>query len=405
MIKRKMITDSILSIIAAAIPILVLQLVILPIIASRLGDIQYGLAVTLISMASLLSLPFGNVLNNIRLLLDGEYQENKISGDFNILLLVGMVTNAIMIIIGTIYYEGGVFFFSILLIVVFSGFNLMREYLIVSFRIKIDYKSILINNVFLGSGYFLGLLLFLYTGYWQFVYLVGAGFSLLYINKKSDLIREPFRKTKFFGKTSYKSGILFISSFIKSILTYADKMLLFPLLGPVAVSVYYAATLMGKMISMTIMPISSVMLSYLAKMEKMKIKIFIQIIVAVTAVGSVGYVVILLISTPILHLLYPNWAEESLKLIHITTATAIVGMISAVIHPIILRFNHINWQLIINGINLVIYVASVFIFYNLYELVGFCLGMLVASVIKLSLMVFVFLLGYHNRQVKARPVE
>ena len=392
--KRKIIIDSILSILASAIPIVVLQLIVLPIVGLRLGDTEYGTAVTLISMATLFSLPFGNVLNNIRLLMDVEYRDNNISGDFNILVFSSIVINAIIMIIGTIYYENGFSLISILLVVIFSGLNILREYLIVTFRIIINYKSILINNIILGIGYLFGLLVFSYLGYWQLIYVFGASFSLAYINKKSNLLKEGFVKTKLFKKTTYKSLVLFISIFMKSLLNYADKLLLFPLLGPTAVSVYYSATLMGKIISMAITPISGVMLSYLAKMSRFKMKDFILMVSLVSIVGFLGYFIILIVSEPILNLLYPHWADESLSLIHITTATAIVGVIISVIHPVILRFNHINWQLFINFINLVVYVVCVMIFYNLYGLIGFCMGMLIASLIKLLIMIFVFAYNY-----------
>ncbi|TCK93143.1 hypothetical protein EDC19_1322 [Natranaerovirga hydrolytica] len=392
--KRKIIIDSILSIIASAIPIIVLQLIVLPIVGLKLGDTEYGIAVTLISMATLFSLPFGNVLNNIRLLMDVEYKDKNISGDFNILVFSSIVINAIIMVIGTIYYENSFSLISILLVVIFSGLNILREYLIVTFRIIINYKSILINNIILGIGYLFGLLVFSYLGYWQLIYVFGASFSLAYINKKSNLLKEGFVKTKLFKKTTYKSLILFISIFMKSLLNYADKLILFPLLGPSAVSVYYSATLMGKIISMAITPISGVMLSYLAKMSRFKMKDFILMVSLVSIVGFLGYFIILIVSEPILNLLYPHWADESLSLIHITTATAIVGVITSVIHPVILRFNHINWQLFINFINLVIYVVCVMIFYNLYGLIGFCLGMLIASLIKLLIMIFVFVYNY-----------
>lgn len=398
--KKKVIFDSILSIISSAIPIVVLQLFILPIIANRLGNEQYGLAVTLISLATLFSLPLGNVLNNIRLLLNEKYKEHHVEGDFNLILLSSIVFNMIVMVIGTVYYEPEFSITSIVLVVLFSSLNLIREYLIVTFRIVLNYKSILINNLFLGAGYLFGLLIFFVFEYWQLVYLFGALFSLIYITRYSDLLQESYKTTLFFKETLYETIILFISVFLKSMMTYADKLLLFPLVGASAVSIYYSANLMGKIISMAITPISSVMLSYLAKMKIMKTKSFNLILLFTSILGVIGYVIILFISQPILEILYPAWANESLKLIPVTTATVIVGVISSVIHPIILRFNHINWQLWINLLNLVIYVVCAFIFYNYFGLLGFCVGMLIANVIKLLIMIFAFFQNYSSKNKK-----
>lgn len=269
-----------------------------------------------------------------------------------------------------------------------------------TFRIVLNYKSILINNLFLGAGYLFGLLIFFVFEYWQLVYLFGALFSLIYITRYSDLLQESYKTTLFFKETLYETIILFISVFLKSMMTYADKLLLFPLVGASAVSIYYSANLMGKIISMAITPISSVMLSYLAKMKIMKTKSFNLILLFTSILGVIGYVIILFISQPILEILYPAWANESLKLIPVTTATVIVGVISSVIHPIILRFNHINWQLWINLLNLVIYVVCAFIFYNYFGLLGFCVGMLIANVIKLLIMIFAFFQNYSSKNKK-----
>ncbi|QSS99779.1 hypothetical protein IMZ31_17210 [Pontibacillus sp. ALD_SL1] len=390
---KKILSDSILNIIAAAVPILLLQLIILPVVGGRLGEEEYGIAITVISMATLFSLPFGNVLNNIRLLMNQEYKKNDAVGDFKILLTISILLNTTIMIIGTIYFEKGFSFISVLLVILFSGLNLLREYLIVSFRITINYKAILVNNIVLSFGYLIGVLFFYFIGFWQLIYVFGASFSLIYIIRNSNLITEPFAITGLFKKTTYKSVVLFLSVLMKTILMYADKLLIFPLLGPAAVSVYYSATLMGKIISMAITPISGVILSYLTKVEKVNNKNFLIIMLLTVIMSIVGYGIIIFISEPILNLLYPKWAQSSLDLIYITTATAIMGVISSIIHPFLLTFQHINWQLFINAINLIVYIICIMVFYNLYDLIGFCIGMLIASVIKILIMLAVYFMN------------
>lgn len=400
--KKKFVLDSLLNIIATAIPLLILQLVTLPIVGAVLGGDQYGLVITLISLFTLLTLPFGNVLNNIRLLSDNEYKQKKVTGDFNVLLAGSVLISSFMVILGTVYYEDTISLASIILMVTIACFNLIREYLLVSFRLKLNYKGILINNIILGIGYLTGTLVFYLTGYWQLIFIFGSGLSLFYIIRNSNLLNETFKLTNLFKKTTYKSFVLFLSSFLKTIITYTDKLLLFPLLGPAAVSIYYTATIIGKIISMMITPINGVMLSYLTSMEKMKFKNFMYIMVTIGFVGVIGYFATILISHPLLYFLYPNWAAESMELIYITTASAIIGVMSSVIQPVILRFNNINWQLLISGTNVVVYIISVFTFYNLYGLIGFCIGILVANVFKLVLMISIFI--FNNRQDSAKDL-
>lgn len=384
---------------------MILQLVILPVIGTRVGDVEYGLIITLVSLSTLLSQPFGNVLNNIRLLTHKEYEDHGVSGDFNILLAGAILINACMMVIGTIYYAGSDSFLNVGMMIILSCLTLTREYVIVTFRITLNYKAILMNNIILGIGYLAGMLVFWLTGYWQSIYIIGSALSLIYVMRHSSLLKEKLTRTPFFKQTTYKSIILFISVFMKTILNYGDKLLLFPLLGPATVSVYYSATVLGKIISMAITPVSSVMLSYLAKMEKMKMKQFLSVLSITFVVGVIGYFVTFWISGPVLQWLYPKWAEESLRLIPITTATAIMEVMCGVIHPIVLRFNHMNWQIVISGTNVIIYLTGVLILYHFYGLVGFSIGILAAGLFKLLLMISIFVSNDLKKEQSKRSAD
>ena len=391
MSKKNFLIDTILNITATAIPILILQLITLPLVGKKLGGEEYGLVVTLVSLFTVLSFPFGNVLNNIRLLYNQNYEQENLLGDFNILLVRNIIISCIMVILGTIYFEGTFNFLSIGLMILISGINLLREYLIVSFRLILNYKGILINNLLLGWGYILGTFIFYYTSNWQIIYVAAYGTSLIYIIKNTSLIKEPFIKTKLYKKTMSSSWILLLSSFLKNLLIYADKLILFPLLGPKAVSIYYTATIIGKVISMVISPINSVILSYITRMDKFGLKKFFQLLFSLCIIGIFGYVLSILVGPSILRNLYPNWAEESIVLLYITSATAVVGLISTIIHPFILRFTEIKFQLIINGTYIVTYAICALIFFNLFGLLGFSIGIFIASVINLLIMILVFI--------------
>lgn len=391
MARKKFIYDSILNILATGFPLAILQFISLPFVATILGEEQYGNVVTLISLFTILSLPFGNVLNNIRLLTNDKYNKNGISGDFNILLLVSTLLSTILMIIATNYYYETFSMINMLLMIIISSLSVLKEYLIVTFRLILDFKGILINNILLAGGYLIGTVIFYITNYWESIYIIGLGLSLIYIIKNTKLHKEPLKVTPLFKSTTYKSVILFFSGFLKTALSHADKLLLFPLVGPQAVSIYYAASIFGKVFSIIITPINSVMLSYLSKMNKFKTSRFLYIVGALFVIGVLGYIVIIIISHPLITFLYPSWAEESLELIYITTATAIVSVISSVLNPFILKFNSINWQILIAGVNLSLYISFAIMFYNLYGLFGFCLGILFANIVKLILMLSIFI--------------
>lgn len=387
--KKKVLYDSVLNIIAVMIPIFVLQIIILPLVAKTLGESQYGSAITIISFSTLFSLPLGNVLNNLRLLFNDQYTEEKIEGDFNLILFCSILINSLIMIVGSIYFKESTA--STLLTVVFSMTNILKEYLIVSFRIRLNYRQIVLNNIYLASGYIFGLLMFMITDYWQMVYLFGNSFSLVYILKHSDLLKENLKKTKLFKDTFYNYIVLFASVFLKNFMTYGDKIFLHPLIGPEAVAIYYSATLISKVISMFISPITSVLLSHLTKINELTTKSFIKIIFIILPMGSIGYFIILIISNPLLKILYPQWITESLRLIPITGATAIIALCTSILHPFILRFKSINWQILINFITVFSYIIFSYLLYLEFGLIGFCIGVLISNAIRLLLMISIFM--------------
>lgn len=400
--KKKIIGDAFLNIVATTLPIILLQLIIFPVLANKLGNAQYGLFVTFVSLFTVVSHPFGDALNHVRLLENSNYERRNIKGDFNLLVIASLIINSIIMFFGVNYYEKNITFISIVLIIVISCLNLLRVYLIVAFRITLKYRDIFINNLFIVAGYVVGFICFFVTDYWQFIYILGYLFSIIHVKRNSNIMREKLIITPYFKLTTYKSFVLYISGLLKSSLAYADRLLLFPLLGPKAVSVYYSATIIGKIITMGVGPVSSVILSYLTKIEEIKRKSFYYLLAITSILGVAGYFICILISYPMLEILYPNWAEESMSLIYITTASSIFGVMSVVIHPLILRFKSINWQMVIGGINFIVYIISALLFYKLYGLIGFCIGILIANIVKFLLMIFVFLSNKNSKDNKFR---
>ncbi|ALC86485.1 hypothetical protein AM499_12105 [Bacillus sp. FJAT-22090] len=394
--KKKFLYDSIINLFSSAMPLLILQLVSLPTIAKKLSSSDYGLIVTIISLFTIISFPLGNVLNNVRLLMEREYKKRNIIGDFNILLLVSTLISLIVITATTLIIDKKITIINFILLIMITILNLLKEYYIVSFRLNLNYKGIFINNILLSIGYLVGTYIFYISGYWQVIFLMGLFFSTIYIFKNSDLPKEKYRRTTLFKKVTLKSITLYISSFLKISTTYLDKILLFPLLGSAAVSVYYTADILGKIITMMINPINTVILSYLVKIEKINLKKFISMFCVSFVVGSVGYIITIVISPAVLKFLYPEWASEALNLIYITTASAVINVFNSVLNPFNLRFNNIKWQIIINAINLGVYIGAAYYFFLDYGLIGFSFGILIANIFKFVMQFMLFTLSYYH---------
>lgn len=85
--KRQVAFDMLLNVVATALPLVVLQVIVLPLMAYNMEGEEYGLVVTILSAFSVIPGVLGNTLNNIRLIYDKKYKDCSLSGDFNPMVL------------------------------------------------------------------------------------------------------------------------------------------------------------------------------------------------------------------------------------------------------------------------------------------------------------------------------
>ena len=389
--KKKIVFDLVLNMIATAVPIAILQLVIYPLISQDVTVEGYGMMVTVISLLTVISNTLGNTLNNIRLLNDGKYKKKRIVGDFNQLLLRESIISLIIVGSFSIVLFRQISLIEFLLIEVIGMLMVFHSYFIVDFRLKLDYNAIVWNNVQLALGYFVGYLTFFLTGIWELVYLFGYGFSLIYIFRKTKLWREPLLKTIYWHEILKDTFLLLISGVLGSLLNYSDKIIIYPMIGAEAVTIYYIATLLGKLVSMVIGPINSVMLSYIVKLKQISNKILTLILCSAVMIAVVGYIICLTFGDVVLKYIYPQHFSEVVKYMPITSATAMIMMLISVLYPFVLKFCKMKWQVIIDATSLICYVCLGVAFYQFYGLYGFCIGVLAAFLIKFFIMFIIFI--------------
>lgn len=388
--KKKIVFDVGLNIVAKAIPTIVLQLLILPALAEHMSDERYGLLVTILALLNVLPSAMGNVLNNIRLLYDDKYKQEQREGDFNVILLVMAGINLIVVALFTFYYEKTVTPLSLLMVLAVSVVWLLKEYFIVAFRLRIDYLAILINNILQVLGYGCGYLIFLWLGQWQWIYLTGYIVSLIYIFLRCRLWKEPLKITPLFKNTSIQVLMLLVATLLGRVITYADKMLIYPLLGGAVVSVYYAATVFGKVVSLVITPINAVALTYLSKLQKKADNLFRITLLVGSLVCLIGYFLGVWISRPVLSILYPQFVDEAMNYIWLTTGATVLMVLISIINPFILKFFDMKWQIAISGGTVVVYVAICMTLLHFWGLYGFCVGTVLTNALKLLCMLLIY---------------
>lgn len=391
--KKKIAFDMLLNIVATAIPTLVLQLLILPALAHNMNDDSYGLIVTILALMNIVPATMGIALNNMRLIMD---RDQDYCEDYNVILLIMAAINLILVTAASIYYDRRISFIRLFLTLLLSLLWLLREYYIVDFRLKINYEYIFISNVLLTLGYGIGFIVFRLTNQWQYICIVGQLACLLFIISKSKLWMEPLTISSRFHNINFQTCLLIASSFLARITTYADKLLIFPILGGATVSVYHSATLLGKVVSMAITPISSVALTYLSKTKSKNDSTFKTAFSISTVVCVIMFFICVGISRPILRVLYPQFVDAAMNYIFITTGTMVLTVLTTVINPFILKYYDMKWQVRINGVYAVSYLFIVLLLLQLYGLYGFCVGALLAAAGKLIFTVMI----YYRKQEK-----
>ncbi len=389
--KKTFIVNVLQNAVATAIPLIALQLFVLPKISEQMSPSAYGLMLTLVSVISLVTTCSGASLNDVRLLMNLDYEEKGFAGDFNILISILTVLGATVVGIFTAIYSDGAGAKEIAGMVIIGVLAVLYQYYLVGFRLALSYGKIAINSVIQTAGYLIGYWLFRRTNHWQWVYIMGYGLSDAYILLSTKLIHEPWKRTPLFTVTSAKEAVLLVSSLLNASISYIDRLLLYPILGGEAVTVYYVATLFGKMVCVAVNPVTGVMLSFFSKMKRLKMDTMTKLLLASAAVGAAAYAGCILVSRPILAYLYPQVVDAAMHIIYIATLTCVVDMVASVVSPVVLRFCNTNWQLAIGAFNVASYLAISLTMLSLFGLPGFCLGVLIASLLKLLLMVLVYI--------------
>ena len=253
---------------AYALPVFFQQFIVYPLMANKLGEEANGQFLALIALNYFTINITISVLVNVRLLRNRKYEEEKYKGDFNLLLLFMAVIDTFIIIGGTIFY-GQRNLQDLLLSVVLLLLFVYHDYVVVQYRIELRFRDILINNLILCVGYILGLII-LYTSFrcWQIVFIVPYLMTMIYDMTHTNYIKEPLKKTPLINDTVKQYFLLMGSTLLSAVVTYGDRMLLYPILGGDDVSVFTSAQLIGKILQLISTPVSSFMLAHLVKKEK-----------------------------------------------------------------------------------------------------------------------------------------
>lgn len=393
--RKKIIIDLIYNILSYGLPVFVLQFAIQPLAAFHLGSEKNGLFLTLIGVNYLITTVTAATLGKTRLLLNNKYEHMSLKGDFNYILIILSLISIFTVFIFTIIYSNSISIINLVLSIALIILFIYHDYIVVQYRIKLKFKKIFINNIILTIGYFIGFLIFRYLLYWQIIFIVPYILTAVYDYINTDFIKEPIIKTGLFNNTKRVYLLLAFSAMITSLINYVDRLVLYPLIGGSQLSIFHSASIIGKMMVILSVPISSVLLSHLTKEDNYILKIRAKYILGFILFLIFSYFATVLIGPYILKILYPLWYRESSIYLPITTATGMIVVVSTLLNVYVIRYYPTRFQIIVNSVYILVYLLISLILLYLFGLMGFVIGNLIAAVIRLA--IFVYISKYKSR--------
>lgn len=377
--------DFVINISASLIYTFARQIVVFPLLASRLSDRDYGTLLTIVGLATVCTTLVGNSLNNLRLIQNSLYAEKGFRGDFNLLCLFGMGVSvcASACLWGYFRYS----WLTALLLTLYLFVSEAYQYASAFFRIDLNFNRILMANLVASIAYITAAAIFATPLLWPAVFLIGEGAALIFTMLKTPFLQEPLTRTPLFEQTSRKLMVLMLSSLVGNLLLYADRLIIYPTLGAESVSYYSAASFFGKSASIVMSPIANVLLGYFSQKEFIGSKKLFTLVNACSLVCMAVFAAVCCLLAPwFTQLLYPSLFHQALPYIMLANFSSILSIAGTMAQPMVLRCCNTRWILLIQVCYGVVYLTVAFLLMPLSGLTGFCWAAILSNGVRLLLL-------------------
>ena len=366
----------------------VIQLVLYPFLSKQLGADEFGVVLTLISIVSIMGSTFGTAANYSRMVTHMKKQDSN--SDYNIFLLGVAVVSVAVSVFGLVWLKK----FSVwaevgyLLLMIFT---VLRYYSDVEFRLNLNYKRFFIFYLLISVGYLIGIGTFYVLHSWMVTMLIGECMAVLYVVFTGSIYKGAvFKRTEHFAANMKSVLILSGTELIAAVILNADRIILQAVDGGTSVTVFYAATLIGKMVSLISMPLNGVIIGHLSKYNgKLKKSTFTKIclgsvvagfIINVACVG-VSYVFVAIMYKEIFSMVKPYlWLANLGQVFYFIANTLIV---------ILLRFTDEKYQLVISIVFMISFIVLAIPMTIAMGLWGMAISLVIVNLLKILMIMLV----------------
>ncbi|MBE6596606.1 MAG: hypothetical protein E7641_02950 [Ruminococcaceae bacterium] len=379
---KQKIKDLAMSITATAVMNIVIQFLMYPYLERVQGKEAYGATLSVLSIVAIISCTLGTAANYSRIVMSTKSVSFK-NGDYNIiLLLLSLICGA-----GGIFYvrylgERGAT--AALLFVLLIVFTALRYYSDVEYKINGNFFRYMLFYIAVSVGYIAGMFVYSLTGEWMLAFIVGEALSIIFVIFKGTIYRRDLlRPSGSFPLVAKSMGFLLLSVLIENLTLNADRLLLMVIEGGAAVTIYYTASLLGKIVAMLSVPLNSLIISYLVKYEGgLTKKLWSYATLGICALGVLAFGGCTLVSPLVLGILYPDLRGDIAPYIAPAILGQIFYFISGILLVVLLKFRGEKKQFLFNLGYAVEFLAIVLAGTLLFGLDGFVYSCLAANAIR-----------------------
>lgn len=379
---KKASKDFIFSVLALIIYNGVLQLLIYPQITNRMGKEAFGTVLYLISAVSIMGAGFGTSASYSRMM--AKKNREEANGDYNIFLLIIAAISVPVTLIALHVAKGaslGLFLPVLVLMIV----TVFRYYADVQYRMTIRFKEYFFFFAATSVGYVLGLMLFPVTGSWVFVLFLGEIFGIIFTVATGEIFRPPFFKLSgAFKENMVSVWYISLSNLLAALILHSDRILLRVFAGGSEVTVFYTASLVGKIVAMITTPLNGIVISYLTNYKiVMNKKRFAGIGAAFMGITVIGAAACCFVSMIFVKLCYPAdvYAEAS-NYFFLANLGQLLYFVSGSLMVVLLAFTEEKLQFIINLVYGISFAVIVIPVTYMWGITGIAYGLVAVNTIR-----------------------
>ncbi|MCR5671143.1 MAG: hypothetical protein K6G10_09070 [Butyrivibrio sp.] len=221
---------------------------------------------------------------------------------------------------------------------------------------------------------------------WVIVLLSGELFGIIYTVIRGRIFRAPFFERSVAFTENLRSAF-YISggNLISAIILNSDRLLLRLMVGAREVTVFYFASLIGKMVALLTTPLNGVIISYITGYDiKINRKRFGICAAALLAISLIGAAVCTGVSYVFVKIMYPDLLEEAKSLFLIANLGQLLYFLSGTLMVLLLGFSDEKLQMTINIIYAVLFVIIVLPAVSVWGISGMAFGLLAVNLLRFS---------------------